>query len=132
MFAEPGDLSARGVIPQALKVPPGRSIVPSRGLFRRSIGFLSAVTGESIPVRSWLPNLPYTAFASYRLPKDGAGLHASQRCTCPVSALVGREGPNATGSDPASAVSSARDQLQPRRRMESAHQQVHHSHSVQR
>ena len=36
------------------------------------------------------------------------------------------------GLGPADAVSSARDQLQPRRRMESAHQRAHHNHSVQR
>ncbi|HTU55266.1 MAG TPA: HigA family addiction module antitoxin [Acetobacteraceae bacterium] len=40
--------------------------------------------------------------------------------------------PNAPGSHPAAAISSAGDHLQPRRRMEGAHQQIHRDHPAQR
>ena len=79
---------------------------------------------------STIPRISASTLSPHCTRRDSAGSDASQRCQ--LRELMDWEGPNAAGSRPAGAVASARDELQPRRRMEGAHQQVHRDHSAQR
>src|SRR5271166_803620 len=69
-------------------------------------------------------------------PQDGAGWNARQRYSLPLRVFTGGEGLalfdlGLVETGPVSTASSAGDQLQPRHRMEGAHQQVHRDHSTQ-